>query len=224
MKNNKNLKVDISWCCQLAALARPGCATATATVRTTRMRTTARRWCASCLTTCVPLTIPSACPPRSCVTAPTIVPMDLTRSFVVKHSLHAQTHLCTSSTTRRCVQYPVILSCDNQNTTNTAHTAHRPSVLDALQHRHLFPACRFVFVGQRWVQPQLQHHSRGGLHVLLSPGYGAGSRQQDLPDSELLRQTPQVQPEVRAGEIQRQVFLLRGLGTGGRHGELQEHR
>lgn len=80
------LMMIFSFCCLLqgAASAKPGCATATVTARTIPMRKTAKRWSASCLTTCVPPMILSAYLRRSCVMASTIVRIVLMRSFVVK--------------------------------------------------------------------------------------------------------------------------------------------
>lgn len=80
---------------QLAALTRPGCVTETVTVRTTPMRTTARCWCASCLTTCVLPTNPSVCLRKSCAMELTIVQMAPMRNFVVKRSLHSNTFSTT---------------------------------------------------------------------------------------------------------------------------------
>lgn len=85
--------MDILRSGQLAVSARPGCAMATVTVRTTRMRTTVRRWCASYLTTCVLPMTPSVCRLRNCVMALTIVRMALMRNFAVKYfkNMFAQT-------------------------------------------------------------------------------------------------------------------------------------
>lgn len=75
---------------------------ATVTVRTTRTRTTVKRWCASCLTTCVLPTTPSVCLLRSCVMALTIVRMALMRNFVVWHSLRTK-DILAQTTTWKCV-------------------------------------------------------------------------------------------------------------------------
>lgn len=85
------LKVDHLCSGQLAASARPGCVMVTVTVRTTLMRTTARRWCASCLITCVPPMTPSVFLLKSCVMALTTVRMALTRNFAVKYSSRSKT-------------------------------------------------------------------------------------------------------------------------------------
>uniref|UniRef100_A0A672GQZ6 Uncharacterized protein n=1 Tax=Salarias fasciatus TaxID=181472 RepID=A0A672GQZ6_SALFA len=84
--------------------------------------------------------------------------------------------------------------------------------------------CRPVLTGQWRLQPQLHGGPRRGRDLFLSAGHGAGTRQQDVSDSELLRQTPQVQSALRTTQIQCEMFVLRGLGTGARHGKLQEHR
>lgn len=127
--------MDILWSGQLAASARLGCVMATVTVRTTRMRITARRWCASCLTTCVLPMTPSVFLRRSCVMALTIVRMALTRNFVVKYSLHTKTFWHkwqpenVFSTWFIC---PVPLTL--KNTTNSAFN----SVSDIFQPFHLY--------------------------------------------------------------------------------------
>lgn len=131
---------------------------ATATARTTRTRTTVTRWCASCLTTRALPTTPSVSPRRSCATAPTTVRTAQTRNSVVKCSF------CTNNT----------------------FDARRQKEVRIWHHTSVSPV-RPVCAGQRRLQPQLHHHSGGGLHVLLSAGYGTRSRQQDLPDPELLR-------------------------------------
>lgn len=77
--------------------------------------------------------------------------------------------------------------------------------------------------GQWRLQPQLYSGPWRGSDLFLPAGHGAGAQQQDLSDPELLCQTPEVQPTLRAGQVQREMFLLRGLGAGARHGELQEH-
>lgn len=69
---------------QLAASAKPGFVTATATARTTQMRKTAKRWCVSSPTTCVPATPPSVCPQRKSVMATTTAQMALMRNSAVR--------------------------------------------------------------------------------------------------------------------------------------------
>lgn len=94
----------------------------------------------------------------------------------------------TAPTTVRTAQTrSYVVKCSPCTKTHLTQELRRRPVSNASVSR-VRPVC----TGQRRLQPQLHHHPRGGLHVLLSAGYGAGSRQQDLPDPELLRQAPQV--------------------------------
>lgn len=83
---------------------------------------------------------------------------------------------------------------------------------------------RPLLTGQWRLQPQLHGGPWWGCDLFLSTGHGVRAQQQDLPDPELLCQTPHVQSALWTGQVQCQMLMLWGLGTGAWHGELQEHR
>lgn len=150
-------------------------------------------------TTATPASCPTTC-------APTTPPSACLRRSSATAPTTALTAPMRSSAVRRDALVPSI----------KLRVTSLPFLLPLVFYRPVLP-------GQRRLQPQLHGGPRGGSDLLLSAGNGAGAQQQDLSDPELLRQTPQVQPTLRAGQVHRQVLLLRGLGAGARHGELQEY-
>lgn len=83
----RSAKVTIVISLQRGASAKPGCATETVTVRTIRTKKTARRWCVNCLTTCAPMTPPSACLRKNFAMARNTAQMALMKSSVVSTNI-----------------------------------------------------------------------------------------------------------------------------------------